>query len=106
MQQSIYCAPQQRVPSERVFMPVGDVVAPLSCSILGACRRVGVPFIKGRTTNHKLPEEAGWWVNIPRTDRIRPLCNDDVVGDEYHYLYQCMFFSKKQDVNIYRSFIL
>ena len=50
-------------------------------------------FIKYRTTNHKLPVGVERWENIPRIDRICPLCNDGV-ADEYHYLFQCMFFKK------------
>ena len=62
-------------------------------------------FIKYRTTNRKLPVEVGRWENSPKIDRISPLCNDDVVGDEYHYLFRCMFYPKSK-MQIYTEVLL
>ena len=40
-------------------------------------------------TNHRLPIEVGRWKNIPRSERKYYLCDDDVIGDEYHFLFEC-----------------
>ena len=44
---------------------------------------------KLRTSNLKLPIEIGRWKNIPREDRLCTLCQDTLVGDEFHYLFIC-----------------
>ena len=44
---------------------------------------------KFRTTNHRLIIETGRWQNIDREDRICNLCNEGLVGDEFHYLLEC-----------------
>jgi hypothetical protein len=45
---------------------------------------------KFRTTNHKLPIEHGRWNNIPRENRKCNLCNLEEIGDEFHYILNCM----------------
>ena len=42
-----------------------------------------------RCSNFKIPVETGRWSNIPRNERICNLCDMNVVGDEYHYLFKC-----------------
>ena len=34
--------------------------------------------------------------NIPGSDRKYCLCQDDAVGDEYQYPFECYFFSKRK----------
>jgi hypothetical protein len=46
--------------------------------------------------NHKLPVESGRWKNIPRELRICNLCNTADLGDEFHYLLKCNYFSEKR----------
>ena len=41
------------------------------------------------TANHRLPTEVGRWENIPRSERKCYLCEDGVIGDEYHFLFVC-----------------
>ena len=55
-----------------------------------------------RTSNHRLPIEMGRYINIPRTNRFCLLCNDKVIGDEYHYVMICTHFSdiRENYVNI------
>ena len=48
---------------------------------------------KFRTTNHRLIIETGRWQNIDREDRICNLCNEGLVGDEFHYLLECNYFN-------------
>ena len=40
--------------------------------------------------------EVGRWENIPRSERKWYLCDYDVIGDEYHFLFECYFFRNKR----------
>jgi len=51
-----------------------------------------IPMIRFRTRNHRLPIETGRWANIPRENRLCPLCQRDI-GDEFHYILSCSYFS-------------
>jgi hypothetical protein len=53
-------------------------------------------FCRFRLNNHKLPVEYGRWKNIPRELRICNLCNTADLGDEFHYLLKCNYFSEKR----------
>lgn len=46
-------------------------------------------LVKFRTSNHRLPIEVGRWNNLQRHERICNLCNNNQIGDEYHYLLEC-----------------
>jgi len=52
---------------------------------------------KFRTTNHKLPIEKGRWSNIPRENRYCELCQNNQIGDEYHYIFECTNLSEKRN---------
>ena len=47
---------------------------------------------KFRTTNHCMPIEKGRHLNIERNQRICSLCDKNVLGDEFHYLFECVNF--------------
>ena len=47
-------------------------------------------------TNHKFPIEQGRYKNIPREQRICNLCCNNLVVDEFHYLFVCNEFSLRQ----------
>ena len=53
-------------------------------------------FCKFRTTNHRLIIETGRWSGVNREDRICNLCNQGLVGDEYHYLLECTYFNDER----------
>lgn len=57
----------------------------------------GFTFCKFRMVNHKLPIECGRWSNIPRKNRTCPLCENGDIGDEYHYLLKCNFFTTERN---------
>ena len=40
--------------------------------------------------------KRGVFLNIERNERICSLCNKNELGDEFHYLFYCEFFFKKQ----------
>ena len=44
---------------------------------------------KLRTCNLKLPIETGRWRKIPRDERYCTLCSDQLIGNEFHYLFIC-----------------
>ena len=58
-----------------------------------------------RTTNIKLPIETGRWQNIPRENRKSILCNRFQIGDEYHYIFECHYFSEKCQQSLSNYFI-
>jgi hypothetical protein len=41
------------------------------------------------TCNNRLPLEVDRWYGIERSQRKCTLCNDNEIGDEYHYLFIC-----------------
>ena len=45
---------------------------------------------KLRCSNLKFPIETGRWTNVPKQNRICPLCNLDI-GNEFHYLFNCTY---------------
>ena len=54
-------------------------------------------FCRIRQNNHKIPIEYGRWNNIHRKLRICNLCNTADLGDEFHYLLKCNWFSEKRE---------
>ena len=48
-----------------------------------------------RTRNHHFPIEIGRWTSTPLNERICNLCQTDV-GDEFHYILTCKFFTDKR----------
>ena len=48
-----------------------------------------VMISKFRTSNHKLPIQRGRYVNITREERKCNLCDDQIVGDEFHFIVEC-----------------
>ncbi len=49
-------------------------------------------MVRFRTANHKLPIETGRWSGIYHSDRKCNLCNNNDLGDEFHYLLVCPYF--------------
>ena len=54
--------------------------------------KLRIPLTKFRLRNHNLPIEKGVHKNIPRPQKLCKLCNDEEVGDEFHYLLKCNYF--------------
>ena len=48
---------------------------------------------KFKCANHKLPIVTGRYEGTPIDDRICPLCDTNEIGDEFHYLYKCSYFT-------------
>ena len=66
--------------------------------------RIKATFCRFRLNNHKLPIEYGRWNNIPREFRICNLCNTADLGDEFHYLLKCDYFSEKRKTYIDKKY--
>ena len=67
---------------------------------LTAINRVSI--CKLRTCNLKLPIETGRWRNIPSDERYCTLCEDQLIGNEFHYLFVCKNPINRCDQNIFR----
>ena len=63
--------------------------------ILALPYKLYINMIRFRTGNHKLPIEIGRWNNVDIDDRKCNLCTSNLIGNEFHYLLQCLYF--KQD---------
>lgn len=53
-----------------------------------------VNICKLRICNTKFPNETGRWRNVPRNERICPLCKAGL-GDVYHFICKCTNFEVK-----------
>ena len=55
-------------------------------------------FVNYRLCNNRLPVETGSWIKIDRNLRKCNLCNDNDVGDEFHFIYRCSFFDEERKI--------
>ena len=53
-------------------------------------------FVNYRMCNNCLPVETGRWIGLERNLRKCNLCNTDDIGDEFHYMFKCPFFSSER----------
>ena len=53
-------------------------------------------FCKFRTANHRLIIETGRWSGVSKENRVCSLCNQGLIGDEYHYLLECQSFNEER----------
>ena len=62
-----------------------------------------INLCKFKCSNHKLPNVTGRYNNINVEDRICTLCNQNDIGDEFHYLLKCAHFidHRKRYINEY-----
>ena len=67
-------------------------------------RTKAIQFAKFRTDNNHLPIEIGRWEGIDINDRKCHLCNTNDIGDSFHYLLVCPFFSNYRKQYIPRYF--
>ncbi len=51
--------------------------------------KLRILFTKFRICNTKLPIEKGRYQNIPRFHRFCNLCNEQIIGDEFHFILEC-----------------
>ena len=53
-------------------------------------------LIHFRSDNHRLPIETGRWNNVELEDRKWNLCDMNTIGDEFHCLIECPFFTDER----------
>ena len=63
-----------------------------------------IPITRFFTTNNNLPVNIQRYINIERRDRICPKCEIIDVGDEFHYLFICPFFTRERHDLIPKKF--
>ena len=61
-----------------------------------------IPLTKFRCRNSRLPVELGIYKGIIHEERFCKYCN--VLGDEFHYLFQCINFKKDREMLIDKIF--
>jgi hypothetical protein len=59
-------------------------------------RHLSISLCKFRLSNHRLPIEVGRHRNIDREYRICQLCSKNVLGDEFHALFECEAFKSER----------
>ena len=62
-------------------------------------------FCHFRTLNHKLPIELGRFLGVERDDRNCELCRLNTLGDEYHYIFVCVYFEKQRRMFLPRGLL-
>ena len=55
-----------------------------------------MPLLKFRTSNYKLPIETGRWDDTSIDERKCTLCENNDIGDDFHYLFKCPYFSHER----------
>ena len=64
-----------------------------------------ITLCKLRLGNHKLPIVKGRFYNTNREERICNLCASNSIGDEFHYLFECCYFSEERSKYLKKYFI-
>ena len=67
-------------------------------------RNYWLSSFKFRTDNHKFPVETGRWNAVEYADRKCNLCNLSDVGDKYHDLLLCPYFTTDRKLHIYMKY--
>lgn len=55
-----------------------------------------ISLCKFRCGTHRLPIECGRFFSIDRSERLCDLCNKNVIGDEFHYIFECSYFNAER----------
>ena len=64
-----------------------------------------VDLCRYRSGNHSLPIITGRYNGIEKGERICPLCSNNVVGDEKHYIFICLTFEQERSRYIDDTFL-
>ena len=74
--------------------------------VLKLPKRYIYALCKLKCANHRMPIVTGRWANLPIDDRTCTLCQTNEIGDEFHYLFNCTFFSVQRTRYIMRYYYL
>ena len=61
-------------------------------------------LVKFKCVNHYMPIVAGRYLNTPVDERLCTICQMNEIGDEFHYLFRCTFFSSQRSRYIMRYY--
>ena len=67
-------------------------------------KRERIILSRFRCSNHRLPIVSGRYSNILRNMRLCNLCNNQSLGDESHYIFECRFFANERKSLLSRYF--
>ena len=65
-----------------------------------------ISLTKFRCGNHKLPIITGRYTKQVKADRKCKVCSSDSIGDEFHYIFECDYFTESREKYIKKHFIL
>ena len=58
-----------------------------------------------RTRCHNLPVSYDRFKPCDASKKLCPLCDDDVLGDEYHYIFNCKYFQEERSQLIPKKYL-
>ena len=58
------------------------------------------------TSNHKLPMETGRWNKTDVADRKRTVYSLNMIGDEFHYLFECPCLNTERKMFLKQKFYI
>ena len=66
-----------------------------------------IPLLKFRTRNFRLPIEFNSWTSFykPVNERKCSICNQNDLGDEYHYIMKCPVFKEIREIYLKKYYI-
>ena len=53
-----------------------------------------------------MPIVAGRYAKIPLVDRLCKLCTENEIGDEFHYLLKCPYFTEDRNMFIHEYYYM
>ena len=59
-------------------------------------RNLAIALCKFRCLNSNIPIEKGRYFGIERENRTCSLCNQQEIGDEFHYIFKCTYFNHER----------
>ena len=62
---------------------------PFLCAACSAAALQPGPAAAFRMGCHKLPRDTRCWLRVPRLHRLSTLCQQGVLGDEKHLVFEC-----------------
>ena len=57
------------------------------------------------TINNRLSTEKGRWDNIERKEKYCSLCTKNLIGDEFHYLFECKILKDIRQLNLPKYYL-
>ena len=65
----------------------------MECYLKLLPKNLAISLCHFRCSNHKLPIEKGRFTSVAHNLRICGFCNNNSLGDEFHYIFECSHFN-------------